>query len=1117
MKKSASFTGKEMDHISLDFSKLREEGLEYIQKLSGDIWTDYNSHDPGVTILEQLCYAITDLAFRTSLPIKDLLTISDHEKVEYDAAACDNELEGEDVKIDLQKNAFYSPSSILSSYPVTIEDTRKMIINRFEEIRNVWFDCKKNVGYEEQVIGINQIEMMPTLSFQELINSNPKEKEAFLSDVNRFLCENRNLGEKYEQAILLEPHLIDIEFSVYLNAQVEVETTIANLFLRMLEFIYSPVRFNSLHEITEAGFGLEEAFSGPVPSRGFIKPGTLTDRLKIIHIDEIQKIFAKADGIQKCEVEPFKADGTDGLKMEVDKGKYFHVLIKDNSDDGFDHRFNNIYKNMTVYVNNKKLHVLNKQKINNSFMGKWAKQYRGYPIGKSIKTLFLKKLRGQFQNPTQYHSIQNHFPTIYGIGNEGLSKNETEDRKAKALQLKTYLMLFEQHLANHLSQLGNLNTFFNINFNKNQQITYFTQWLHSVPQIQDMGLYRGDVTEQKLNLEAKETFYDRKNRIYNHLLARFGEEFNDIPWKVASLLNMLPNDDIFNETLLDKKSFYLKNLKSLSYFRTRGEFFNREENDTYTWKHSGLEDILMAKTGIPYRGNTTLVPELKKLTQSASQLPEFNTILNTSDLINDFGPLTKSQLNITDLITGPDSIPAYFFKKLPLNDLYKRTVNFENFLISNHQSDKESVNVLFQPEKDKWVSVFTAPTRQSAIQLINEIISYFISLNKKSEGIYLVDHILLNNILKDSKFGFKFIDEEGQHLFQTVEEESWYRTEDERNEVFIHHNFTLENYCYENKTWSIKTKDWTFYPVLKNHPKLIQLEDELESGSRYSYINGSWFIKYEDARTPREVRKVKHLESLNKALEEIYNSTKKYTSQICLARDRSFYSFSGSRWIIKYQDRLLASQKIDQEDMISITGILKNWAYKFKDGKWELESGVRIPDDQNRNNLNILNALFEKVYHANRSIVQLFNTPENENGRLRYKEMEKIRLASYPQNTNKKSGQRRLVFQRKLPNGKIIDEDFFNMKISVMLPDWPARFQDDQFKSYFSDLLLERIPTHISNQIYWLDKHQMEVFEEKYHNWQNLRLASQNTEKSSKKIYSASLRLYETIINLEIN
>ncbi len=44
-----------------DFQFLRSEGLKYIENLAHTLWTDYNTHDPGITILEALCYAITEL------------------------------------------------------------------------------------------------------------------------------------------------------------------------------------------------------------------------------------------------------------------------------------------------------------------------------------------------------------------------------------------------------------------------------------------------------------------------------------------------------------------------------------------------------------------------------------------------------------------------------------------------------------------------------------------------------------------------------------------------------------------------------------------------------------------------------------------------------------------------------------------------------------------------------------------------------------------------------------------------------------------------------------------------------------------------------------------------
>jgi len=39
----------------LDFSSLREQGIALIQRLAGTTWTEYNAHDPGVSILEQFC------------------------------------------------------------------------------------------------------------------------------------------------------------------------------------------------------------------------------------------------------------------------------------------------------------------------------------------------------------------------------------------------------------------------------------------------------------------------------------------------------------------------------------------------------------------------------------------------------------------------------------------------------------------------------------------------------------------------------------------------------------------------------------------------------------------------------------------------------------------------------------------------------------------------------------------------------------------------------------------------------------------------------------------------------------------------------------------------------
>src|SRR5438046_2562835 len=99
----------------LDWEKLRTEGRDYIGKLAGKIWTDHNVHDPGITILEILCYAIMDLGYRTNLPVADILARNPDDQS--------------------KENNFFTASEILGCNPVTITDFRKMLID-IDGVRN---------------------------------------------------------------------------------------------------------------------------------------------------------------------------------------------------------------------------------------------------------------------------------------------------------------------------------------------------------------------------------------------------------------------------------------------------------------------------------------------------------------------------------------------------------------------------------------------------------------------------------------------------------------------------------------------------------------------------------------------------------------------------------------------------------------------------------------------------------------------------------------------------------------------------------------------------------------------------------------------------------------------
>jgi hypothetical protein len=110
-----------------DFYNLRRTGIGYIEQMGSRLWTDYNTHDPGITILEALCYAITDLAYRTSWDIKDILA---------------PKAKSLDSTQPFPNQSFFTARDILTVNPSTPDDFRRLLID-LDGVRNAWVFCKE--------------------------------------------------------------------------------------------------------------------------------------------------------------------------------------------------------------------------------------------------------------------------------------------------------------------------------------------------------------------------------------------------------------------------------------------------------------------------------------------------------------------------------------------------------------------------------------------------------------------------------------------------------------------------------------------------------------------------------------------------------------------------------------------------------------------------------------------------------------------------------------------------------------------------------------------------------------------------------------------------------------
>ena len=119
-----------------NYAFLREAGRNYIEELGSDLWTDYNEHDPGITILEALCYAITELGYRTDFSMQDLLTDADG-------------------KIS-PAQTLYTAKKILTQSPLNIDDYRKLLID-IAGVHNAWFFTNDFYKNGDQIIPAGEI------------------------------------------------------------------------------------------------------------------------------------------------------------------------------------------------------------------------------------------------------------------------------------------------------------------------------------------------------------------------------------------------------------------------------------------------------------------------------------------------------------------------------------------------------------------------------------------------------------------------------------------------------------------------------------------------------------------------------------------------------------------------------------------------------------------------------------------------------------------------------------------------------------------------------------------------------------------------------------------------
>lgn len=142
------------------YQELQERTLERLQELSGDVWTDFNIHDPGVTISDNMNYALFELQYKLDLPFHAFI--------------------GPDRR-DYASKGIFDADFIFSPSIVTAEDYEQLFLNSIENLESCLVEF--NEGY--YIIRASASPNNAAVS-----SENIKEEIFVLFHENRNLCED---------------------------------------------------------------------------------------------------------------------------------------------------------------------------------------------------------------------------------------------------------------------------------------------------------------------------------------------------------------------------------------------------------------------------------------------------------------------------------------------------------------------------------------------------------------------------------------------------------------------------------------------------------------------------------------------------------------------------------------------------------------------------------------------------------------------------------------------------------------------------------------------------------------------------------------------------------------
>ncbi|WOA53052.1 hypothetical protein [Dickeya solani] len=701
---SPSFIPRQAPHNDPDsVANLLRAGLAQVQQLSGNRWTDYNLHDPGVTLLELLCFALTDLIYRTDFDVADYLTQPDG-------------------RLDFAAQGLMLPEQIFPPRPCTRQDYQQALLDAMDEVEQAWVTPDGQGRYH--------IDLLLTEAARQRCDHHPALRDEIVDAAAHLYHHARNLGEDLAGVRIIDSHGLRLHADIELQYHDNADDVAADIYFQAEQWIRGDEADNHTDSYTDNDTD-NHTDNRDTPGDARVAAARPLSALytRLINIDGVGHIRQLRLIPQSC-----RDDNPDNAPDHFSPGDW--ILLPKKHDD--------IDLNLT---------------------------HQGHPLPIDFSTMSIRLVRRKAQNGTlreqirrqtatlippphgswralaDYRSIQSLFPGVYRLDAPRVPVALNRQEQLQIQQLRGYLLLFEQLMANFCANLANLRELFSPATDTGRSYAF---GLLDDDQFRGVDLlYPDDAAVRFHHLLADVDHYpDRKGRLLDYLLALYGETLDTRLWRQPG------DDSVQGRQQLEYQRRFIQAIDRLT--RDRGAGFNTHQPMTERENRGGFVDRVALLLGMD---DADAWPYSQTLARQGWQLLADDAFLHSTagqshlqwldplslDSLLDV-PLNDAPSDGIDVATAHEVL-ALRLRPLPVA-LLQRGVMLDHYRILPPGADGLYQALFRLPpasgaQNGLWLHLGASRQPAQLVRVINQLRRELIRLNHRCEGVYVVEHLLL--------------------------------------------------------------------------------------------------------------------------------------------------------------------------------------------------------------------------------------------------------------------------------------------------------------------------------------------------------------------------------------